>query len=233
VTNSNGSTSFELPQAVVVGSANGSSASYSICEGESITVGGQAFDTPGTFNQVYTNVAGCDSIVSISININPLPQVSFLAPNETLYCDLDLPVVLVGDPAGGVFTGPGMSGNIFNPAIAGVGAHTITYTYTDPNVCSGEATLALQVEICEGVGERGLTDVIIYPNPSNGLFTVSGLEKGQWLRIYDSAGKLVHEQLIGSTFEQVIASNLATGNYVLRSVKDGEEGALRFVILHP
>ncbi len=233
VTNTNGSTTFEMPNAVVVGAASSSAETYSICEGESITVGNQVFETPGTFTQIYNNAAGCDSIVSITINVNANPVVSFIAPNETLYCTIDLPIVLVGDPVGGVFTGPGMSSNIFDPAAAGVGVHTITYTYIDPNVCSGEATLALEVEICEGVGERGLTDVTIFPNPSNGLFTVSGLEKGQWLRIYDSAGKLVHEQLIGSTFEQVIASDLATGNYVLRSVKNGEEGALRFVILHP
>ncbi|MFY8138582.1 MAG: PKD domain-containing protein [Flavobacteriales bacterium] len=207
--------------------------SISICDGESITIGNIVYSSDAVITTSLSSQNGCDSTIVTTLNVLDNPIVTFIGPNETLYCDLDLPVVLVGDPAGGVFTGPGMSGNIFNPAIAGVGAHTITYTYTDPNVCSGEATLALQVEICEGVGERGLTDVIIYPNPSNGLFTVSGLEKGQWLRIYDSAGKLVHEQLIGSTFEQVIASNLATGNYVLRSVKDGEEGALRFVILHP
>ncbi|MDX9727666.1 MAG: DUF2341 domain-containing protein, partial [Bacteroidales bacterium] len=40
------------------------------------------------------------------------------------------PLALTGYPAGGTFLGPGVSGNSFNPAAAGVGTHTITYTHT-------------------------------------------------------------------------------------------------------
>jgi hypothetical protein len=36
---------------------------------------------------------------------------------------------LFGTPAGGTFSGPGVSGSTFNPAAAGVGTHTITYTF--------------------------------------------------------------------------------------------------------
>ncbi len=39
------------------------------------------------------------------------------------------PVALNGYPAGGTFSGPGISGNVFDPAIAGSGTHTITYTH--------------------------------------------------------------------------------------------------------
>ena len=39
------------------------------------------------------------------------------------------PFALTGYPAGGAFSGPGVSGNSFNPATAGVGTHTITYTH--------------------------------------------------------------------------------------------------------
>src|SRR5690606_22837127 len=39
------------------------------------------------------------------------------------------PLALTGYPAGGAFSGPGVSGNSFNPSTAGVGTHTITYTH--------------------------------------------------------------------------------------------------------
>jgi hypothetical protein len=39
---------------------------------------------------------------------------------------------LIGTDAGGVFAGPGMTGDIFNPAAAGIGTHTITYTTVTP-----------------------------------------------------------------------------------------------------
>ncbi|MDX2442188.1 MAG: DUF2341 domain-containing protein, partial [Bacteroidales bacterium] len=45
-------------------------------------------------------------------------------------------------PAGGTYSGTGVSGGTFNPRLAGVGNHTITYNYTDANGCtaSGSAT---------------------------------------------------------------------------------------------
>ncbi|MBL7726268.1 MAG: gliding motility-associated C-terminal domain-containing protein, partial [Dinghuibacter sp.] len=41
-----------------------------------------------------------------------------------------------GIPGVGVFTGPGITGNLFNPATAGVGTHTIRYTYNATNGCT-------------------------------------------------------------------------------------------------
>ena len=42
-------------------------------------------------------------------------------------------------PAGGSYSGTGVSGTNFNASTAGVGTHTITYSYTDINGCSGSA----------------------------------------------------------------------------------------------
>ncbi|HLG02851.1 MAG TPA: T9SS type A sorting domain-containing protein, partial [Bacteroidia bacterium] len=47
------------------------------------------------------------------------------------------PATLSGNPANGIFTGGGISGNMFDPAVAGLGTHTVNYNYTDPNGCSG------------------------------------------------------------------------------------------------
>ncbi|SEI40249.1 hypothetical protein SAMN05216327_101266 [Dyadobacter sp. SG02] len=44
------------------------------------------------------------------------------------YCINAAPVTLSGTPAGGVFTGPGITGSTFDPATAGLGTHTVTYT---------------------------------------------------------------------------------------------------------
>ena len=43
------------------------------------------------------------------------------------YCVSDPVVPLSGNPTGGVFSGPGISGSSFNPTAAGVGSHTISY----------------------------------------------------------------------------------------------------------
>src|SRR5690606_37008669 len=39
-------------------------------------------------------------------------------------------ITLTGTPAGGAFSGTGVTGNSFSPA---AGTQTVTYTYTDPN----------------------------------------------------------------------------------------------------
>jgi hypothetical protein len=74
---------------------------------------------------------------------NTIPVVSF-SGLAAAYCASTTSVILTGSPLGatGVFTGAGITNNgdgtaIFNPATAGAGTYTLTYTYTDPvNNCS-------------------------------------------------------------------------------------------------
>jgi len=49
-------------------------------------------------------------------------------------------------PQGGTFSGSGVNGLIFNPAVAGVGTHKITYTFTDGNGCTNSASQDVVVE---------------------------------------------------------------------------------------
>ena len=49
-----------------------------------------------------------------------------------------------GSPAGGSYSGTGVSNGMFNPAVAGIGTHTITYTYTN-GFCSDSATSTITV----------------------------------------------------------------------------------------
>lgn len=49
-----------------------------------------------------------------------------------------------GSPAGGVYSGTGVSNGMFDPAIAGIGTHTITYTYTN-GFCSDFTTQTITV----------------------------------------------------------------------------------------
>jgi gliding motility-associated-like protein len=53
-------------------------------------------------------------------------QCSFTGLDAT-YCLGDPNSTLVGDPAGGIFSGTGIAGSTFDPSLAGPGVHTITY----------------------------------------------------------------------------------------------------------
>ncbi|MBN2747619.1 MAG: right-handed parallel beta-helix repeat-containing protein, partial [Bacteroidales bacterium] len=92
----------------------------------------------------YTDLNGCSAMDSISVQINPLPTVSYTGLPQTI-CSNASPVALVGSPAGGVFTGAGASGQSFNPALTSPGIRQIIYTYTDNNGCSNQASNATNV----------------------------------------------------------------------------------------
>ena len=77
--------------------------------------------TAGWIETEYHNQLAPGSFVSVSGEQEMMDLVSAGVCNS--------PMTLSGLPAGGTFSGPGISGNLFNPAIAGSGTHTITYTH--------------------------------------------------------------------------------------------------------
>lgn len=55
-------------------------------------------------------------------------QCSIVGLNDTYCIDAD-PIFLAGSPSGGTFAGPGVTDGVFDPADAGIGVHTIEYTF--------------------------------------------------------------------------------------------------------
>ncbi len=95
----------------------------------------------------YTNTTtGCTDDTTICVTVNPLPNVTISGLNAA-YCKADSCVTITGTPAGGIFSGPGVSGNQFCPALANSGNNTVTYTYTDQLTgCSNTATFVVNVK---------------------------------------------------------------------------------------
>jgi PKD repeat protein len=89
----------------------------------------------GTHIITYSYGSGtCLKTVSNTVVVHPLPIVS--AGNDVATCINSSEFVLSGQsPTGGIWTGIGVTNGMvgtFNPAIAGVGTHILTYTYTNP-----------------------------------------------------------------------------------------------------
>lgn len=97
----------------------------------------------GPYNITYTYQAlnGCINHMTKQTTVNALPVVSF-SGLVTSYCLNSTPATLTGNQAPqGHFEGPGITdyGNgtaMFNPALAGVGIHSIYYYFTDGNFCT-------------------------------------------------------------------------------------------------
>lgn len=102
--------------------------------------------TPGTFTLTYTNGSGtCATSDQVDITVDPSPVVN-AGPNQSVCVD-GAALNLTGTPAGGTWTGTGVtSTGVFTPATAGIGNHILTYSYTDAATgCSNTSTLTISV----------------------------------------------------------------------------------------
>jgi len=92
---------------------------------------------------IVSNSCGSDTATQ-SVEVNGLPTVNFPALGSI--CVNNSPLGLnTATPAGGNYTGTGVSGSTFNPASAGVGNFNLTYTYTDTNGCVAAANSSVTV----------------------------------------------------------------------------------------
>ncbi|HNQ67716.1 MAG TPA: choice-of-anchor L domain-containing protein [Bacteroidales bacterium] len=137
---------------------------------------------PGPHVITYTlNINGCNGIDETTITVYPLPVVT-ISNLETDYCINEPYVYLTVSPGGGFLTGHGISGTIFNPAVAGVGNHTIVYTYSDIHSCTDSAVINVAVHDLPNVSISGIDqyycryDGIVNPVmlPVGGVFEGAG-----------------------------------------------------------
>ncbi len=126
-----------------------------------------------------------------------LPEVT-LEPFDWICLDWPAFELSGGMPVGGEYSGQGVENGWFSPAVAGAGTHTITYNYTDPEECENFAIETILVDPCTGINENAIdSDILIYPNPGKGTFT---------LRLIRVAGKIDIE-LFNSLNKQVLKEN--------------------------
>ncbi len=162
--------------------------------------------TYGNGSYALYNYNGCgespnfDFVPVISV---PEPEITYTEVLDTV-CLSDGPQTLsAGVPAGGSYAGAGVSGTLFDPQLAGIGQHTITYSFND-GACTGYASAEVVVDACAGI-EAGLLRLLIVrlsPNPNNGFFTLH----------VDQPVKIASAQLHNALGQPVgLASSLRSG----------------------
>jgi len=124
---------------------------------------------PGTYsgfgvinNTFYPNLAGVGSFTITYCYFEPqfnckncctfvitvFPAIVVECPDDFAVCLNDEPFLLTGaSPEGGTYSGPGVINGFFDPALAGVGFHTITYTYIVSGTnCIGTCEFVIHVK---------------------------------------------------------------------------------------
>ncbi|GEM_PF-955584 len=114
-------------------------------------------------NYTYTDANACSNTISVGVMVHPLPLVYFFGSFPPVCLNTSPLTLNTGFPGGGTYSGPGVIGNQFSPAMAGPGSHVITYTYADNYGCQASAQRTFVVhplpvasaqvspgELCEG-----------------------------------------------------------------------------------
>jgi PKD repeat protein len=154
---------------------------------------------PGNHTVRYnlTDANGCTDSDDLIITVVPTPDAT-IAPVGTL-CSTDATITLSAHDPGGTWSGPGVTGNIFDPAITGPGNYLISYSITDSNGC----TDADQITIIVATPDATITpvDTLCVNGPAVTL-TANDLG-GVWSGIGVS----------GNTFNPALAG---TGDHIIR-----------------
>jgi len=236
-----------------------------ICEGETVSFSDQSsgnienwewvFEggTPGTSNLQnpvveYSNAGTFDVLLTISnsntsntllmedyIIVSVLPDVT-LEPFEMVCINSSAFQLSGGMPEGGEYSGPGIENGWFYPAMAGVGTHTITYSYTDPDNCENFAEETIVVDPCPGLFEITTgTGIMVYPNPSSGNLTIKFNKNigTAMVEVMNTLHKLIYTETVNTSSPYQLNINLrnqAKGIYFISVKTNNTLDKLKFIL---
>ncbi len=226
-------------QAITLSGGSPSGGSYTL-DGNSATTIQPWLLSAGSHPVVYsyTDGNGCIGTATQSVTINAAPTVT-LSGLGTNYLVTDGPVQLTGTPSGGIFTGAGVQGNMFDPSLAGLGTHSIIYMYS--NGCMNADGLCTTVDLQIGIEGEDMNgndgSFSVTPNPNSGSFSVNlnsvnplGLTT---LEIFNSIGQLVQSEQINNqsnTLRKQLELNVAKGLYTVRLTTNGNVYSEKLIV---
>jgi PKD repeat protein len=188
--------------------------------------------TAGTYT-VTNSIAAVGSCPASSetftVVINALPNVALGTFQDV--CVYNPAFALSGGtPVGGTYSGTGVSGGNFDPAAAGLGSETITYSYTDATTtCSNTATNTILVEACLELENHEIASVSVYPNPTDGKLTLSHVTGNTSFKVISASGQVVLNGLVSNTANIIDLSSFENGVYTLQLTQDQGVQTIRVV----
>lgn len=189
-----------------------------------------------TGTMVYTvtgNLSGCAVAASqtATVFVNSLPNVVMNSISGPL-CINNAAVALSASPSGGNFSGTGVVGSSFDPAVSGAGTFTVMYNYTDANSCSAVDSKTVSVSLCTGVTELTNMAITVYPNPANNVVYINmnaALINQTTIQMYDAIGKLVISEKVKNTTTTISIMDYASGIYTIRVVSDNNQSIIKLI----
>jgi len=231
------------------------SSNTTICTGQSAIIGAGAADSwlwsngatsqniavSGSQTAVFTVTAMVNNLNGLSCPATASVQVSIFTP-PVITATTNLDVICLGNFAVLSASGAGANGTYTwtggaHPAFAATNTvapiSNLTYTVlgTDANGCIGMATIQQVVSPCTGIASISANNinVSIYPNPSNGEFTIS-TDQVITLQITNELGQQVKVVNLNKNATEAKVSNLANGIYFITGKNENGSVKQKIVI---
>lgn len=202
---------------------------YTAPSGATHTVGGTVMDT-------IPNMAGCDSIITISLTIDSLSVASYSYTATNLDVDFT-----DGSSAGAGATylwdfGDGNTSTTQNPSHSYAAAGTYLSCLTISNSCGADSScVSITVtDAATGLSNNWIDYIAVYPIPAQDLLTIDGLKANEnaQLRILNNLGQIVHQgQTNGKSQMMIQVSDMAPGTYQLSINTESQVSSRSIVII--
>lgn len=181
----------------------------------------------GNISVSADNSCGSSTAQTLSVTVNPLPVVTFdVSPNYV--CSNLNPVLALnsGTPAGGTYSGQGVSGNSFDASTLNPASYVLTYTAANSFGCVAGDTATVVVDICDAIPSTIEAYISIYPNPFQNTVTVyTGSDYAQINAVlFDAAGRVVKQVQpeAGVSLFEINTLELSSGYYTLSIFGNGQ-----------
>ncbi len=193
------------------------SISASICSGDSYLLGTQELTATGVYSETFQSVVGCDSIVNLTLTVNPLPTVNITYSNGILEATTGFATY-----------------QWYKDGVQVNGATGATYTPTELgayHVEVSDAAGCTATSLVENVTTLSVKDLladrmIVYPNPTSAVLNIS-LQQAANIEIVDVIGQKVQSHQLQAGLNTIDVSELVTGVYFIQTT-DGS--AIKFVV---
>ncbi len=167
----------------------------------------------GTYEVIVEDYNDCaDTLV---LEITEPPQLITMEELDSVCIEDEAFELTIANPTGGIYSGPGVSNNELNPSIAGLGIHTISYSYTDTNGCTNSESINIEIIECSlSLIETDKTTLEIYPNPTSGNVHIE-LNGSFTYELVDSRGRMI---ISGSSESSatINISHIESGVYLVK-----------------
>ena len=206
-----------------------------VCEGETVTLTANGASTyvwldgigtgasvstaptvSGLITVVGTDANSCSDSADVMINVTPLPVITFTDGPSFGICADAAAYTLGATPAGGTYSGTGVTGSVFNPSGLDILTYTLTYTVSVAG-CTGSQDQMISVNDCAGIEESVSANMNVYPNPAVNDLTIKAdnLNEYSTIQLRDQLGRTVATWNVTGNEMNVNISKFATGNYTL------------------